>query len=216
MKFKSTFVFAIYFAQFLWYDLAMFKQLKPINPIYLKQGFANELFLDDELVQTVDGKIIDEGDTFVNIKYTSENQISKGLSNLFQHGFKFYGDNVKSIEGVLQSLKHNSMQRQVEIRQLWGMDAINSRETAPVDWRIKQQLVFKNATREDIMCRHGEQYQEFLNALFLSLNQNPLFKEVLKCTGKKTLLHTAGLTDQTQTVLTRHEFEGRINALKDL
>lgn len=65
------------------------------------------------------------------------------------------------------------------------------------------------------MRRSGEEYQQFLDRLFLSvLAQSDEFKGALLATGRKILTHTIGQHDPTQTVLTEYEFICRLDFMR--
>ena len=57
-------------------------------------------------------------------------------------------------------------------------------------------------------------YEDFIDELYVSAIQNPLYRNVLKNVGDKYILHALGETNKNETVFTRYEFEYELNALK--
>lgn len=190
-----------------------FSQLRRgFKPIVLKQGNEKELFFNGELVQDEKGIIIPEGDGFINIGYSSKNHLSRMLSNLYPYEIVFRDEKAKSIEGVLQAIKHSEPDVQKLVMQYSGLDAYHTRGSTGVDdWRSRQSLSWKNQT----MMRDSEQYQVFLDELFSAAFENPLYAKAIKSTGDKVLLHSVGNENPQETVLTRNEYESRINSLKE-
>ena len=55
---------------------------------------------------------------------------------------------------------------------------------------------------------------DFIDELYVSAIQNPLYRNVLKNVGNKYILHALGEKSKDDTVFTRYEFEYELNALK--
>lgn len=162
--------------------------------------------------------IVDENGTtwqtenFLNIGYNSKNSLSRILSNLYHTEFRFKGKNVKSIEGVLQSLKYKDKKIQNIILKYYGLDAYHTRGANTIDfWGQNGTLYWQGKP----INRHSEDYQIFIDELYISAAKNPLYKKALLSTQNTYLLHHIGKDDPTQTVLTRFEFEQRLNTLRE-
>jgi len=167
--------------------------------------FKGELVEDEE-------KKYPEGETFVNLGYNFKSSKSKVLSNLYPMEFKFRGKKVKSIEGVLQGIKYKDKKTQNLVLNYAGIDAYHTRACNEIDfWGKKVVLYWQGKPME----RNSKQYQDFLDELYISASQNPLYVRALISTGDKYILHHIGRDDPNETVLTRFEYENRINALRE-
>ena len=190
----------------------LFELRTKFQPIILSGGRGKELFFGEELVQNENGIVISEGDNFINATYGAKG-LSKMLSNLFPYEIHFKGHAAKSLEGIFQGIKHKEPEVQKVIMQYFGMDALYTREANKInDWRESQTLYFGNQS----MLRGSEQYQQFIDELYTAALQNPLYAKAVRCAGNKTILHSIGKDDPKQTVLTRNEFESRLNSIKEL
>ena len=169
------------------------------------------IYLDQTIIKDENGTVWQTED-FINIGYNSKNSLSKILSNLYPYEFKFKGKKVASIEGVLQSLKYKDKKIQNKILRYHGIDAYHTRGANTVDFWGKSGTLFWQGKAID---RHSQDYQIFLDQLYISATKNPLYKKALLSTESKYLLHHIGNDDPTQTVLTRFEFEQRLNTLRD-
>lgn len=168
------------------------------------------IYFNGELVEDEEKKYA-EGSTFINIGYNLKNSLSRSLSNLYPMSFKFRGKWVNSIEGVLQGLKHKDKKLQKLIFKYSGLDAYHTRGSNTLDfWGDEGVLYWQGKP----MKRDSEEYQNFLDELYLSVVKNPLYKKCLLATGDKYLLHHIGGENMKETVLTRFEYEQRLNALR--
>lgn len=122
------------------------------------------------------------------------------LSNFYPYEFDFEGVRCGSIEGFLQSLKTDDIERQILVCRLSKKEAkMRSTDT----WK-KEQNVFWNGHK---LNRHGNQFQFLVRRAYRAmLKQNPKFREALKATGSKRLYHTIGNTNPHDTILTEKEF----------
>jgi len=178
-----------------------FKELKVID---------NVIYLENELVEDENGKV-SETDNFINTGYSLKNSLSRGLSNLYPLRFKFRGKWVASIEGVLQGLKHKDKKLQNIILKYAGLDAYHTRGSNTLDfWGNTGKLYWQGK----VIDRKSNDYQLFLDELYISASQNPLYKKMLLSTQDKYLLHHIGRNDINETVLTRYEYELRLNSLR--
>ena len=80
------------------------------------------------------------------------------------------------------------------------------------DWRTNQTLYFKSKS----IPRESEEYQNFLDDLYLSALKNPIHSRALLSTQNKYLLHHIGCLDKRETVLTRYEYESRLYASREI
>ena len=60
--------------------------------------------------------------------------------------------------------------------------------------------------------RFAKEYDDFLDEMYISAIQNPLYRNVLKSTNKY-ILHSMGTLEKEETVFTRFEFEKMLNTL---
>lgn len=173
----------------------------------------NKIFFDNEVVEDENGILNTDSEKFINIKYSSKCSINRGLSNLFPYKFKFRGKKVNSIESVLQGIKYKDKKTQKCVFNYFGLDAYHTRASNIFDfWGNNGKLYFWGKEID----RQSENYQNFLDELYLSCLKNPLYKRAIKSAGNKYLLHHIGRTDPHETVLTRFEYECRLYAIQKL
>lgn len=124
---------------------------------------------------------------------------SYALSNFFPHKFIFEGVKCGSMEGFLQSLKTDNVERQQLVCALSGKEAkLRSTNT----WK-KEQNVFWNGHR---INRHGNQFQFLIRRAYREMiKQCPQFKDALLATEKKKLFHSIGNPNPMDTILTERE-----------
>lgn len=170
-----------------------------------------KIYYNKELVEDEEKKYGD-GETFINIGYNFKNSLSRVLSNLYPIKFKFRGKWVNSIEGVLQSIKHKDKKIQNLILKYSGLDAYHTRCSNMLDFWGESGILYWQGKP---IKRNSEEYQSFIDELYLSAVKNPLYKKFLLATENKYLLHHIGKDDVNQTVLTRFEFEQRLNSLRE-
>ena len=153
-----------------------------------------------------------EGEGFLNIGYNFKNSLGRVLSNLYPIQFKFRGKKVNSIEGVLQGIKYKDKKIQNLILKYSGLDAYHTRAANTDDfWGNNGFLYWQGKP----IKRDSNEYQLFLDELYLSASKNPIYKRALLATGDWYLLHHIGCEDISQTVLTRYEYELRVNSLRE-
>ena len=194
-------------------DIQKFSQFrKEYEFDYLPLEVKDEnIYFNGELVEDAEKKY-GEGEKFINVGYNFKNSVSKALSNLYPMQFVFRGKRVKSIEGVLQGIKYKDNKTQNLVLNYAGIDAYHTRSANSADfWGDNGVLYWQGKP----MQRQSEEYQDFLDELYLSVVKNPLYKLILLASGEKYLLHHIGNEDNTKTVLTRFEYEQRLNALRE-
>ncbi len=121
------------------------------------------------------------------------------LSNLCSNAFRFEGILCNSMEGFLQSLKHQDPNKQRQICQLKGG---NARKRSVSSWQTDQIVWW----REQAIDRQSQDYQRLLHRAYQALfDQNERFRAALMATRGITLTHTTGETDPFKTILTASE-----------
>ncbi len=177
------------------------------EPVEEKDGFK---FFRGVLVED-DQKKYSEGEDFLNIGYGFKNSTARVLSNLYPMRFKFRGKWVASIEGVLQGIKYKDKKHQNLVLKYYGFDAYHTRASNEANfWGNDGKLYWQGK----VINRHDQEYQQFLDELYLFAAKNPIYKNTLLATENKYLLHHFGQTDPNITVLTRFEYEQRLNSLR--
>ena len=175
----------------------------------LKQE-GDKIYFKSELVEDETQKYF-EGEGFINAYSGAKVSIARVLSNLYPMEFKFRGKNVKSIEGVLQGIKYKDKKIQNLVLNYSGINAYHIRACNELDfWGNNGVLYWQGKP----MKRDSEEYQLFIDELYYSASKNPLYKRALLSTGNKYLLHHIGRENPQETVLTRYEYELRLNSLR--
>lgn len=130
------------------------------------------------------------------------------LSNLCSNAFRLDGVLCNSMEGFLQSLKHQDPNKQRQICQLKGG---NARKRSVTSWQTDQ-IVWWQGQAID---RQGDVYQLLLRRAYQALfDQNERFRAALMATRGITLTHTTGETDPFKTILTASEFSRILTAIR--
>ena len=179
-----------------------------VEPLEAKD---DNIFFRGELVQDLENKY-PEGSTFINVAYNLKNSLSRVLSNLYPLRFKFRGKWVNSIEGVLQGIKYKDKKTQNEVLRYSGIDAYHTRIANETDFWGKALKLYWQGKEID---RLSNEYQLFIDELYISASKNPLYRRFLLSSGDKYILHHIGKEDPKETVLTRSEFEIRLNTLRE-
>lgn len=133
------------------------------------------------------------------------------LSNFTPHAFVMDGVACASMEGFLQSLKFEDLEKQVAICSLYGVRAKRKGSKRNKYWKVSQQLHWQG----EIFERGGEAYQLLLDRAFDALSTNLEFQQALLATGTAFLTHDIGKHERTETVLTIDEFCGRLMAIRE-
>ena len=142
----------------------------------------------------------------------SRNEFPGGpLSNFSPHFFVFRGVSCSSMEGLLQSLKFEDPEEQIEVCTLIGFVA--KRRGRPQQWFESQTLWWQGKP----INRHSPEFQELLDEAFEALfTQNEKAREALLATGEEILIHTVGKSDPHETVLTEEEFCSRLMRIRTI
>ena len=132
------------------------------------------------------------------------------LGNFAPHPFELDGIRFACMEAFLQSLKVKDPQARVQIYSKLGKAAKEA--GMKHDWRPEGKLYFK----DHIIDRHGPDYQALLDRAYAALAaQNEIYRDALKETGTRPLIHTIGKDDPKETVLTERELCDRLMKLRD-
>ena len=124
---------------------------------------------------------------------------SSVLSNLCSNGFRFDGRVCGSMEGFLQSLKYQDVDKQ---RQICSMKGGNARKRSVTSWQTDQIVWWKGCPVD----RQGQEYQELLRRAYQAMfDQSQRFRDALMQTRGMNLVHTLGNDDAYRTILTAHE-----------
>ena len=169
--------------------------------------YFNDILIDDGTNR------VWEGENFILVKYGAKNSISRVLSNLYPMSFKFRSKKVSSIESVLQGIKYKNKKTQAKVFGYSGVDAYHTRACNSFDFWGNDGVLYWQGKP---IKRESEDYQNFVDELYLSVFKNPLYFRALIATVDKYLLHHIGRVDPKETVLTRYEYESRLYALQRL
>ena len=195
-------------------DLKKFKEFKKNFKFELKEikeAKDGSLYVDDICIRvSKDGEWIGETETFVNVGYKIHGALPKALSNLFQYEFYFKGFKLKSIESIFQGFKIKNKKTQRYLFNYYGLNSNNIKIAYDYNWRIEKKVYFQGKAID----RNSEEYVNFIDELYISAIQNPLYRNVLKNVGDKYILHAMGEISRDETVFSRSEFEYELNALK--
>ncbi len=127
---------------------------------------------------------------------------SNVLSNFHKSHFRFDDVEIHSMEGFLQSLKTSDLSLQRKICLLEGIEAKKAGENLSEIYDKKH--IFWNGKKMD---RYSEEYQNLLKDVYLSkFNQDSLFRQAIKDTKDKKLVHSIGKQEKSETILTEQEF----------
>ena len=122
------------------------------------------------------------------------------LSNLCSNSFRFDGMVCGSMEGFLQSLKQQDLDKQ---RQICSMKGGNARKRSVTSWQIDQIVWWKGHT----INRQSDEYQMLVRMAYKAMfEQSERFRTALMSTRGVTLIHTTGEDNPCKTILTPKEF----------
>ena len=145
----------------------------------------------------------------LNLSYRSGIELEKKLSNLYPYTFTIDEIEVKSMEGMLQSLKTNDINEKKKLWKMYGVDA----------WRYGQK--FNNWKDNQLLYWNGESirrnsllYTQLISKSYDKLFENEEFKFNLKKSMKYNLTHSIGQTDVSNTLLTKDEYIGNMERLR--
>lgn len=130
------------------------------------------------------------------------------LSNFAEHHFKMNGVPCASMEGFLQSLKFQDVAQQERVCAYIGSQAKEA--GMEQDWRETQTLYWQGQEFD----RHSQAYQELLQMAFSELMKVSSFQKALKDSKGMTLVHSIGVQNARETILTEDEFCGLLTDLR--
>lgn len=131
------------------------------------------------------------------------------LSNFSPHPFIFDGVEVASMEGLLQAFKFEKIHIQVEVCKLVGFTA--KKRGKMKNWQERQILHWNGVEYP----RKSDAYQQLLDRAYTAMGeQNEGFRKALLATGNAVIQHSIGRVKESETVLTRTEFCGRLMRLR--
>ena len=178
----------------------------------LEEKTDGSIFCDGICVREgKDGEWLGETDTFINVGYKIHGAMPKVLSNLFPYSFYFKGFKLSSIESAFQGFKIKNKKTQRYLFKYHGLDSNNIKKAFDYNWRESKIVYFQGKAID----RNSKAYENFIDELYVSAIQNPLYRNVLKNVGNKYILHAMGEISKDETVFTRYEFEYELNALKE-
>lgn len=165
-------------------------------------------YCDDMPLHDENGKFIGECEKWLNIGYQINNHLSKLLSNLYPYDFEFRGFHLQSLESFFQCLKFKDPNIQKLVFQYKGTDAYHIQGASDYNWKADGNLYWQGKK----VNRYSEDYEILVDEAYISLAQNPFYRQALKNVNKP-LIHSIGKTSDRETVLTRYEYEREINSL---
>lgn len=134
---------------------------------------------------------------------------SNVLSNLCSNGFRFDGVICGSMEGFLQSLKQQDLEKQ---RQICSMKGGNARKRSVSSWQTDQIVWWKGQA----VNRQSDEYQMLIRQAYKAMfEQNERFRVALMSTRGVTLIHTTGEANPFKTILSPAELCGTLMEMRD-
>ena len=131
------------------------------------------------------------------------------LSNLCSNGFRFDGVVCGSMEGFLQSLKQQDINKQ---RQICSMKGKNAKKQTSTGWQTDQIVWWKGKAIDRQSGEFTALVHEAYNAMF---EQSERFRTALMATRGMILYHTKGDNNPYKTILTPTELCGLLIELRD-
>lgn len=196
-------------------ELKEFKKFKESFDFKMKEVEEKKdgsLFCDGICIREGEkGEWVGETETFVNVGYKFHGPLPKVLSNLFPYRFYFKGFWLESAECVFQGFKMKDKKAQRYLFTYKGLDSNNIKTASDYDWKSEMAVYFQGKK----IVRDSKEYDDFIDELYVSLIQNPLYRNCLKKVGDKYILHALGQKTKMDTVFTREEFERELNCLKE-
>ena len=131
------------------------------------------------------------------------------LSNLCSNNFCFDGVPCGSMEGFLQSLKYQDINRQEQICQMKGKEAKNMTSTL---WQTDQTVWWKGVS----INRQSQDFQDLIRRAYQAMfEQNEQFRTALMSTRGIKLYHVQGEQNPYKTILTESEFCAVLTEMRD-
>ncbi len=165
-------------------------------------------YIGKDIVVDKDGNTVSETENWINAGYKLHGPFPKVISNLFPYEFVFRGVKVKSIESIFQSLRFKDKKLQKMIFKLYGMDSNVVKVATDYNWKETYMLYFQGKE----FNRDSKEFDDFIDEMYISALQNPLYRGVLKNINKQ-IIHSIGQESKKETLFTRYEFEFELNCL---
>jgi len=181
-----------------------------MSEILLNRQVDNQIIVPINLTFDENGKAIRVTEDYIDIGYSGGQSQARLLSNLFPYQFIYFGCHVNSIEAVIQSLKYADEDLRRSCFTYADRDALDLRGMEPYAWQQDGILY----TPAGPINRFSEEYQDFLDRLYLMVFKNHLYRHYLKGSSPKMLDHTIGEDNPQYTTLTRTEYISRLYALR--
>ena len=132
---------------------------------------------------------------------------SNVLSNLCSNGFRLDGMVCGSMEGFLQSLKRQDINKQ---RQICSMKGGNARKMSVTSWQTDQIVWWKGKAID----RQSQAYQDLIHRAYKAMfEQNERFRAALMQTRGIVLAHSTGENNPYKTILTPTELCGILSCV---
>lgn len=134
---------------------------------------------------------------------------SNVLSNLCSNSFCLDGVFCQSMEGFLQSLKYEDINRQ---RQICAMKGRKAKTKSTSSWQTDQVVWWMGKSID----RQGCMYQRLIRRAYRALfEQNGRFRAALMSTRGMCLYHSRGSQDKYRSILTETEFTSILMEMRD-
>lgn len=130
---------------------------------------------------------------------------ASALSNFAAHFFIFDGEEARSMEGFLQSLKFENPEVARSVRQLVGLGTKRRGQKRNKAWKSAQTLWWKGTP----ISRESAEYAQLIDGAFRAMfSQSTSARGALLATRDAVLTHSLGAKKKSETVLTATEFCG--------
>ena len=191
-----------------------------ISFILVPLGFAISFYLGDvkgnnKAIRKLLGKNGEEAEipeNAIDIISNSTDPISAALSNFASHPFVIDGVSCGGMEGFLQSLKCLNKKDQIRVAALCGKDAKEEGMDRDL-WRITGKVYWQGR----FIKRNSEEFDALISRAYDAMyNENEGFREALKASAGRPLVHTVGKHGKLSTLLTEKEFIKNLTRLRDL
>ena len=131
------------------------------------------------------------------------------LSNLCSNGFRFEGVLCGSMEGFLQSLKYQNIDKQ---RQICSMKGKNAKNMTSTHWQTDQIVWWKGIA----INRQSLDFQDLIRRAYQAMfEQNERFRIALMSTRGMKLYHSQGEQNSFKTILTESEFCSTLTEIRE-
>ena len=131
------------------------------------------------------------------------------LSNLCSNGFRFEGVLGGSMEGFLQSLKYQNIDKQ---RQICSMKGKNAKNMTSTHWQTDQIVWWKGIA----INRQSQDFQDLIRRAYQAMfEQNERFRIALMSTRGMKLYHSQGEQNSFKTILTESEFCSTLTEIRE-